>query len=210
MSLRNILNRMKGEIDELYAMFHLAGGSNLALDNRAYVSGGATVPASPTAGGSHIIIAAIPTVPKASGVYHLAVSIPYTGATAADTVDFRITSQTQAGAIPLTGGTPVGVSANAAMQVSTAAAGMAVTGGPFGSVVQYDTLAQVQATGGTTGLLEYSGICTNIAGSTPFTPFTVGFNVVFLLDLTFGAHTMTFNSAGISIELWEMPKATGR
>jgi hypothetical protein len=212
MSLRNLLNRMKGEIDELYAIAKRAGQSNAAFGGSRVYATGAAPPTAPTAGGANIIVAAMTQIAKQSGVFLVSISMPFTGATAADTIDFRVTTQTKATPIAFTNDQLVGqgLSASANAFVSTAAGGILVTGGPFSSVTQYDSGAQVQPTGATTGILQFNGIINAVATSIPFAGFPIGNSVAVLFDVSFGAHTLALAADGVTMWMVELPQGVGR
>jgi hypothetical protein len=181
-----------------------------ALRNRAWTTGFATAPTAPTAASSLFVGAAKVTC-RGSGIFLASVNYMCTGMTATDTNDTQVSTQTAAN-LAITNATIAGPgtasastgTANGAY-VSSAAAGILVTGGPLGSLIQYDSGSQVLGTAATTLVFAWSGIIQNSISSTgaTTTPFTVGNDVILLCGVNRSAATQVF--AGFQISLVELP-----
>lgn len=212
MSLANILRMLRADVDELYNKVARAAQAGNALQNRAYTTGFATAPTAPTAGSS-LFVGACKLTAKKSGIFLASVSYACTGMTATDTIDTTITTQEEGAGLAITNAVPAGPGTVGAglgtvcgAYVSTAAAGILVTGGPFNSVTQFDTGAQVLPTAGTTYQFNWTGVIYNgVAATTPagIVPFPVGNDVVLLCGVNRSAATQVF--AGFAMSLLELP-----
>jgi hypothetical protein len=164
-----------------------------ALANRTMSAADAQGPVAPTAP-NFLFVVGMKAVAQVSGRFECAFNLNYTGATAADTIQWEVRSQTQAGAnsIQFTGGAAIQTAdSQGQIVVASAAAGITVVGGPFNQILQYNSGVQVQPTGGTTGLISWTGVI-DFPASNP--SFAVGNSVAVLLQLGFGADTGTFVS----------------
>jgi hypothetical protein len=194
-------NRMDTEFIKANAQNMRAG-----FRNRAFVSGNTSTPFYGGAASTTIVGAAMLTV-KTSGIFHWAFSWSWTQA-ATGTYRWQISTQTQAAAIPLTAAAKVGPGAGAATNgafISTGAT-IAVTGGPFGSLIQWDSGVITVGTAAVNAAIAASGTFMNSITATVETPFTNGNNIVMLITLiTTTAAATTNANGGYAIDLVEQP-----
>lgn len=176
-----------------------------AFKNRAFTTGSATVPTSPTNSMSLIVAAALLNV-KAGGIFDAKVAFSITGLTAADTMTVTIQTQTVASGIVLSNATKVGPGMGAAANgafVSNAVGGITVAGGG-GTLTQFSSGAQVLPTGGTTFEFAWDAVIQNSISATTETGFTLG-NQILLTVATNSAHQAAGTFAGMAISLVEQP-----
>lgn len=180
-----------------------------ALRNRAFSSGSATQPTAPTAASPLFVMAAKLTA-RVSGIFRVAVYVASGGLTAADTWDIQVSTQTAANLAitnatlvgPGTAGLGTGTAAGA--YVSSAAAGILVTGGPLGSLLQADSGTTIVDATSVSFVFTWAGIVHNSIAATVPTPFTIGNDVIVLVAINRSAHTQTFPTGGTSIAFEEL------
>lgn len=180
-----------------------AGAVNRAFMNNI-ATGGGLLP-SPTAAGDRQIAAVMINVAK-SGIFEYGFTVSITGATAADTIDFTVTSYTAvADAMNMVTATSQKVGPGTPYQQGTGshkangafvavnAGGIQATG-TAGALVQATSGTQVLATGGTTTTWSPTGTIQNSITATTETPFTIDHQVALILSVNLSAHALNFDS----------------
>lgn len=196
------------ETAESEAFFGVRGAQGIkgAFRNRAVVNNATPSITTPSAASS-IIFAIAQLTAKASGIFGASVSIEYQDSSgahaAADTYTFTVTTQTGTGAVTLTNGAPVTNGEN--VFVSNNAAGMTISAGGGGSLIQTSDLLQlgVASTATVAGQYSWSGIVWNSITSTSEVPFTLGNNVFLCFALNASAHVPGLSF--LSMSFYELP-----
>ena len=208
MSLRNVIRGLRKEIDELYNRAQRGAWLQAAADHSAGAIAipGTNLPAATTPGGGDLIVAAALAVVRFSGVFEVELSANYTGATAADTIVWKVQTQDSVAPIVLANNTQIG-SASALdpqpIKIYTNnghAGGITVASGGGDTIDQYTSGTQIQPTGGTTGGFDFAGRI----GSAQGVPsgFAAGQHVMLYLSTSVGADSMTWT--GLSFRVREL------
>jgi hypothetical protein len=171
-----------------YAGTYTSGPFNL---NVAYGSNPLTG-IDPTAA-SAIVIGCTQTQAKLSGLFEVTVSASFTGATAADTLDWTVVTDDNAGSIVLTGAAQAGPG----FFIPTGNGGITVPSDD--PITQFDSGPQVLGTAQTTGTFTWSGIVSKTTTGITKIPFPLGNTVNLSLAVNRSAHAMTFTKISMSM-----------
>lgn len=197
-------NRQVDEnLPDIVAARKINGNFIGAVRNRAYIAGDANPsPTTPNAA-APITFLILQTTAKVSGVFFVTINVFWTDASGAhaagDIYTFNVLSQTGTGAVTISNAAAV-TNAVGTVFVSNAAAGMAITAGGGGGLLQYSTQFQQAASASTvSGNFTFSNIVQNQNTTTVETPFPIGNNVFVTVNLNASAHVPALTNVTASI-----------
>jgi hypothetical protein len=168
-------------------------GSNIQFGNNL-------TPTAPTIDGTVRFVMAATAIAKKSGIFRVSASLALLGVTAGDTWEAEVLTQTEASAFTLTNASQAGPGTTGGAYISSAAAGIGVTGGPFGQITQSISSNQTNPTGASTAYWSWSGPVMNANSGLVFVPFPVGNHVLALIGLAISAGALTALSGNVSLE----------
>jgi hypothetical protein len=170
--------------------------------NYAFCNGATSLPIAPTAAMNLCIGAALVNA-TANTYFRGYCKVSAGGFTAGDTVDFSVQTQTSATAITLGNATKAGPgTGTGGAFVSSAAAGITVTAGGGGTVVQNDDGVRIIDATDLGYTYEWSNIFDNSTANTVYGSgvFTSGNSVLLQVMENRSAHTNTFSGFSIGLE----------